>query len=131
MCQKVEILKLSSVRAGYARKQITATKTRRIGGIGGGGGASCLSRHVKASTQHYISHISSLRPGPAQCKYNTISFLTEYWGVFTLTETETDKKWVVRHCVEVFVPADTDTVTDAMRFQTQFIALALCQCEHL
>ena len=52
--------------------------------------------------------------------------------MFTLTETETDKKWVVSDCVEVFILTETDTVTDVNEFQTHFIGLGLCffQCEH-
>ena len=62
-------------------------------------------------------------------------------GVFTLTdvktktESETDKKWVVWDCVEVFILTETDTLTDVNGFQTYFIGLnlgigiCLCQCE--
>ena len=54
--------------------------------------------------------------------------------MFTLTETETktetDKKWVVWDCVEVFTLTEAHTVTDANGFQTHFIGLGLCQCEH-
>ena len=62
-------------------------------------------------------------------------------GVFTLTdvktetESETDKKWVVWDCVEVFILTETDTLTDVNGFQTNFIglnlgiAICLCQCE--
>ena len=46
-----------------------------------------------------------------------------YYGVFTLTET--DKKWVLWDCVEVFILTGTDTVTDANGFQTHFIGLGL------
>ena len=41
-------------------------------------------------------------------------------------ETETDKKWVVWDCVEVFILTETDTVTDVNGFQTRFIGLGLC-----
>ena len=46
--------------------------------------------------------------------------------MFTLTETETDKKWVVWDCVEVFTLTETDTMTDVSGFQTHFIGLGLC-----
>ena len=52
-------------------------------------------------------------------------------GVFTLTETETDKKWVVWDCVEVLTLTETDTMTNASGFQTHFVGLGLCQCEHI
>ena len=52
--------------------------------------------------------------------------------MFTLIETETDKKWVVWDCVEVFILTETDTMTDVNEFQTHFIGIGLCfcQCEH-
>ena len=62
-------------------------------------------------------------------------------GVFTLTdvktktESETDTKWVVWDCVEVFILIERDTLTDVNGFQTHFIGLnlgigiCLCQCE--
>ena len=49
--------------------------------------------------------------------------------MFTLTETETDKKWVVWDCVEVFILTETDTVTYVNRFQTHFVGLGLCLCQ--
>ena len=45
----------------------------------------------------------------------------QFNGIFTLTETETDKKWVVWDCVEVFILTETDTVTDANGFQTYLL----------
>ena len=56
--------------------------------------------------------------------------MNKFKGVFTPTETETetDKKWVVLDCVEVFIL--TETETDVNGFQTHFIGLSLGQCEH-
>ena len=63
-------------------------------------------------------------------------------GVFTLPDTEIDKKWVVYNCVEVFTLPDTDTVTDAdtdadaIGLRTHFVSVGVCvgvgvrQCEH-
>ena len=51
--------------------------------------------------------------------------------MFTLTEaeTETDRKWVVWNCVEVFILTETDTVIDVNGFKTHIIGLGLCRCE--
>ena len=49
-------------------------------------------------------------------------------GVFTLPNTDTDKKkWVVKNCVEVFILADTDTVTDtdSNGLQTHFVRVCV------
>ena len=57
-------------------------------------------------------------------------------GVFRLTEIEceTDKKWVVWECVEMFLLTKTDTKTDVNGFQTHFIGLGhgirLCLCQY-
>ena len=69
-------------------------------------------------------------------------------GVFTLpdtdADTDTDKKWVIKNCVEVFTlpdtdtSTDTDTDTDANGLQTHFVGVSVCigvcvgvgQCEH-
>ena len=67
-------------------------------------------------------------------------------GVFTLpdtdADTDTNKKWVIENCVEVFTlpntdtGTDTDTDTDANGLQTHFVSVSVCigvcvgQCEH-
>ena len=59
-------------------------------------------------------------------------------GVFTLADTDTDKEWVIKNCVEVFIlpdrDTDTDTDTDAIGLQTHFVGVGISvgvgQCEH-
>ena len=67
-------------------------------------------------------------------------------GVFTLpdTDTDTDKKWVIKNCVKVFIlpdrdtDTDTDTDTDEIGLQTHFVGVGVGvdidvdvrQCEH-
>ena len=62
------------------------------------------------------------------------------YGVFTLpdidTDTDTDKKWSIKNCMEVFILSDTDTntETDSIGLQTHFVGVGIGvgvgQCEH-
>ena len=55
-------------------------------------------------------------------------------AVFTLpdtnTDNDTDKKWVIKNCVEVFILPDTDTDTNVIGLQTHFVVVGVGQCEH-
>ena len=46
------------------------------------------------------------------------------------TQTDTDKKLVIKNCVEVFILLYTDTDTDAIGFQTHFGGVGIGQCKH-
>ena len=52
------------------------------------------------------------------------------------TDTDSDKKWTIKNCVQVFIllDTDTDTDTDAIGFQTHFVGVSIDvgvrQCEH-
>ena len=60
--------------------------------------------------------------------------VTCHYGVFTLADTDTDKKWVIKNCVKVFIlpDTDTDTNTDAIGLQTHFVGfgVGVGHCEH-
>ena len=53
---------------------------------------------------------------------------------------DTDKKWVIKNCVQVFIVPDTyidtntDTDTDVIGLQAHFVSVSVCisvgQCEH-
>ena len=74
----------------------------------------------------------------AQVSICCTSVVNVRYGVFTLldTDTVTDKKWVIKNCVQVFILPDTDTDsdTDAIGLQTHFVGIGVCigngQCEH-
>ena len=38
---------------------------------------------------------------------SSIVMIGNFYGVFTLVDIDTDKKWVVENCVEVFIPTPT------------------------
>ena len=71
-------------------------------------------------------------------RFNYLFLLLFFFGRFVVTLPDTDKKWVLKNCVKVFIlpdrDTDTDTDTNAIWLQPHFvgvgIGVSVGQCEH-